>query len=135
MTMSGGFRMPFPATPTVRMWLEVQEKKPASGAAIDTLWVRDMRTQFQPRAGDWIHISVSEDGDDDFEWTVYRGFWSHNGRYNVRMSDLLASEKGTVTTGDNWARSWPINVYGRPEEMLRRGGWITYEELERIHGN
>jgi hypothetical protein len=120
------------------MWLTVRDPNPTGGARVDTLWMRDMRTQFQPRAGDKIHISVSEDGDDDFKWTVYSCYWSHNGRYNLNLSQMLIDEPGNsylVTRSDDFARSWPTDVYGRPEEMLRRGGWITYEELERIHGN
>lgn len=119
-------RIPLPPVPVVHMWLSVYEKRCPMG--VDALWTRDLVTYFPPRDGDQIHLSVSEEDDsDDVAWHIFKHYWSWDGGYHVELTKMVVDPEDTSWGSPFYAASWWTSTEGgRPEPMLRRGGWKLY---------
>lgn len=112
--------------PTVTLWLSVYEKWCPAGAS--ELWVRRMATHFAPRENDRVHLTVDEDGGGETSWTVRGSYWDHDGSYHVELTHIVVDPGDRQPFGDNYAGPWRTEQDGRPEPLLRRGGWTTYDE-------
>ena len=106
---------------TIRLWLSVYR-----GGAND-LWTRELVTDFAPREGDIIHLSVDDDRDSDIDWKIYRHYWNNDGSYECQLQDMIVDPNPNLIPSHHH-QLWHTDRDNDPEPVLRRGGWVTYEE-------